>query len=176
MVSLAATSGCSLSLGATGTRVLSSPQSSHVGPSLVAQLRKPRGYEWMLGMEEAILTQPSPSSSSDQWRVAGFFGYSRAPLGGANMFGWEAAVRAGFLRGPSGDEVPYGGLLGLKMAPLIRISADRDPWERDELLDTAWMLVPEIGVNGLFPRFHDASLEVTATLAARLYLGSSVIP
>ena len=170
--------GCSLTLGPTATSVLTQPRSQHLGASVAVQTRLPREYSTIVGIEESLLGQLSPESHSDQWRVAGLLGYSRAPTAGGTGLGWEGAVRAGFFRGSNGNVIPAGGLLGAKLAaPIIRLTAQQDPWERNDLLDKGvLMLVPEFGINTLWSRAQDVQLEVTAMLALRVYLSTTLVP
>src|SRR6185436_14096485 len=104
--------GCAVTLGPAVTGVATSPTSTHIGSNFSASLRKPRDYRWIVGIEHMTLGQLHPPSGADQWRVAGFFGYSEAPGSGGSAFGWEGAARVGIFRGPSGDVVPLGGLAG----------------------------------------------------------------
>ncbi len=170
--------GCSLTLGPTGTSVLTQPRSQHLGATVSAQTRLPREYSTIVGIEESLLGQPSPESHSDQWRVAGLLGYSRAPTAGGTGLGWEGSVRAGFFRGSNANLIPAGGLLGAKVAaPIIRLTARQDPWERNGLLDQGvFMLVPEFGFNTLWSRAQDVQFEVTAMLALRFYLSTTLVP
>jgi hypothetical protein len=168
---------CSLTLGPTGTSVLTQPRSQHLGATFSAQTRLPREYSTIVGIEESLLGQLSPESHSDQWRVAGLLGYSRAPTAGGTSLGWEGAVRAGFFRGSNAAVVPAGGLLGAKFAPIIRLTARQDPWERNDLLDKGvLMLVPEFGFNTLWSRAEDVQFEATAMLALRFYLSTTLVP
>ncbi len=170
--------GCSLTLGPTATSVLTQPRSQHLGASVAVQTRLPREYSTVIGIEESLLGQLSPESRSDQWRVAGLLGYSRAPTAGGTGLGWEGAVRAGFFRGSNGNVIPAGGLLGAKLAaPIIRLTAQQDPWERNDLLDKGvLMLVPEFGINTLWSRAQDVQFEATAMLALRVYLSTTLVP
>lgn len=170
--------GCSLTFGPTGTSVLTQPRSQHLGGTISAQTRLPREYSTIVGIEESLLGQLSPESHSDQWRVAGLLGYSRAPTAGGTGLGWEGALRAGFFRGSSANVIPAGGLLGAKLAaPIIRLTAQQDPWERSDLLDKGvLMLVPEFGINTLWSRAQDVQFEVTAMLALRFYLSTTLVP
>ena len=171
-------SGCSLTLGPTGTSVLTQPRSQHVGATVSTQLRLPREYNTIIGIEESLLGQVSPESRADQWRVAAFGGYSEAPTAGGTALGWEGALRAGFYRGSSAAIVPAGALVGAKLdAPIIRLTPRQDPWQRDNLLDTeVWMLVPEFGLNTLWSRTQDFQLEATVTLALRCYISTTLLP
>ena len=177
-VSAAVLSSCSLTLGPTGTSVITQPRSQHVGGTFTAQTRLPREYSYIIGVEESLLGQASPESRADQWRVAALAGYSRAPTAGGTLFGWEAALRLGFFRGSNGNVIPAGGLFGAKLAfPMIRLTCERDPWERGDLLDTGvWMLVPEFGINSLVSRSQGVQLEATAVLALRFYFSTTLVP
>ena len=170
--------GCSLSLGPTGTTVLTQPRSQHLGATFSTQVRLPREYSTIAGVEESLLGQPSPESRADQWRVALFGGYSKAPTAGGSGIGWEGALRAGFFRGSNGPLVPAGALLGAKFAaPVIRLSQQQEPWERGDLFDKGvWMLVPEVGFNTLWTRAQDFQLEATAMLALRYYISTTLLP
>jgi hypothetical protein len=141
-------------------------------------MRLPRDYRYILGVEESLLGQASPESRADQWRVAALGGYSRAPTAGGTALGWEAALRLGFFRGSNGNVIPAGGLFGAKLAfPMIRLTPERDPWERADLLDTSvWILVPEFGINSLVSRADGVQLEATAILAIRYYFSSTLVP
>jgi hypothetical protein len=171
-------SGCSMTLGPTASAVLTEPRSQHLGASFVSQIRLPREYNTIAGIEEAILGQIHPSSRTDQWRVSALGGYSRAPSSGGSAFGWEGAVRVGYFRGSNGD-VTRGGLLsGVKIAaPIVRISGHKDPWERNDLLDVGTlMLVPEFGMNALWTGWQQPQFEGTAMLALRAYFSTNLLP
>jgi hypothetical protein len=170
--------GCSLTLGPTGTSVLSQPRSQHVGATLSTQMRLPREYSTLVGVEESLLGQLGPDTRADQWRVAAYGGYSKAPTAGGSAFGWEGALRAGFFRGSNGAQIPAGALIGAKLAaPIIRLTFQQDPWERADLFDkNVWMLVPEFGLNTLWSKAQDFQVEATAMLALRVYVSTTVIP
>lgn len=177
LVAVLATS-CSLTLGPAATSVLTQPRSQHVGATVATQMRLPREYSTIIGIEESLLGQVSPETRTDQWRVAAFGGYSRAPTAGGTAFGWEGALRAGFFRGSNAGIVPAGALFGAKLdAPIIRLTPRQDPWERRGVFDTnVWMLVPEFGLNTLWSRAQDFQLEATAMLAVRVYISTTLVP
>lgn len=177
-LSAAVVLGCSLTLGPTATSVLTGPRSQHVGASFSAQTRLPREYSAIAGVEESLLGQVSPETRADQWRVAAYGGYSRAPIAGGSGIGWEGALRLGFFRGSNGNEIPAGALLGAKLAaPIIRLTAQHDPWERNDLADKeVVMLVPEFGLNTLWSSSQEFQLEATAMLAIRVYISTTLVP
>ena len=169
--------GCSLTVGPSGASVLSHPTSQHIGGTIASQVRLPRGYKYTLGIEETLMGQLNPRTSADQWRIAGLLGYSRAPNAGGSAVGWEGALRLGLYRGSDGGLVPLGLLTGAKAAVPIRLTPQRDPWERANLKDAdTFLLVPELGFNALFPELKDVRFEATAMLGVRYYFSTTLLP
>lgn len=166
-----------MTVGVSGTSVVSHPRSQHLGGTLTSQVRLPHGYRTVIGVEESVHGQLDPATTADQWRVAGLLGYSAAPTAGGSLLGWEAALRAGVYRGADAGLVPIGALAGAKLTAPLRISQQHEPWERTNLIDApTFMLVPELGCNVLFPSDRKPEFEATAMLGLRYYFSTTLLP
>jgi hypothetical protein len=174
------TLGCDATLHALGAHTLNEPISTHIGPMFEGRLHLPRGYDWVAGIEAGHLIQAEPRSAVDQWRLGLVGGQNQLahPLG--SRFSAEWTAKLGLFRGSNGSAAPtLGGLYGgFAFAVPLRVSRTKEPWELDELLLTSWMLVPQIGLGARVPelRFPDTTAEITASVALRVNLTSSVLP
>jgi hypothetical protein len=175
VLSAALLGGCTVSLGASGSRAWSAPLSQHAGVTVQGILALPRDYRWVVGLETSTSVQTSPDLQADQWRGGALFGYASLPQP-YERWGWEVLGRAQFMRGSEGTFNRYGGVLGASAAFPMRLSASRDPWEVDELLGVRTYLAPSIGINAVAGSNQSVHPEVTLGLFFRVAITSTLLP
>lgn len=163
LVGATALGGCSLSLGAAGTRAWSAPTSNHVGVTTKGWLALPKEYRYVAGFEASILGQTSPSIASDQWRVGPVGGYSVRPE--TANFGWEVLARAQLMRGSQGTFNGVGFVFGTEAGFPFQFSK-REPWN-EQFSSLRQYIVPSIGLNGVIGNHQSIHPELTLTLAYR---------
>jgi hypothetical protein len=163
--------GCSLSLGAAGTRAWSTPTSSHIGVTTRGWFALPQEYRYVVGFETSIFGQTSPSISSDQWRAGLVGGYSARP---ENIFGWEVLGRAQLMRGSQGTFNGVGFVFGGDLGFPFQFQK-RDP-SNEDFSSVRQYIVPSVGLNGVVGNHQSIHPEVIVTLSYRFEFTVGAVP
>jgi hypothetical protein len=166
--------GCSLSLGAAGTRAWSSPISSHIGVTTRGCFALPQEYRYLVGFETSVFGQTSPSISSDQWRAGIVGGYSARPAP-TEIFGWEVVGRAQLMRGSQGTFNGVGFVFGGDVGFPFQFKK-RDLWNTDDFSSVQQYIVPSVGVNGVVGSHQSIHPEVIVTLSYRFEFTVGAVP
>ena len=165
--------GCSLSLGAAGTRAWSSPTSSHIGFTTRGWFALPQEYRYVVGFETSVFGQTSPSISSDQWRAGLVGGYSARP-DPTGIFGWEVLGRAQLMRGSQGTFNGVGFVFGADFGFPFQFKK-HDP-NVDDFSSVRQYIVPSVGLNGVVGNHQSIHPEVIVTLSYRFEFTVGAVP
>jgi len=166
--------GCSLSLGAAGTRAWSSPTSSHIGFTTRGWFALPQEYRYVVGFETSVFGQTSPSISSDQWRAGPVGGYSARP-DPTGIFGWEVLGRAQLMRGSQGTFNGVGFVFGADVGFPFQFKKP-DPWNAGDFSSVRQYIVPSVGLNGVVGNHQSIHPEVIVTLSYRFEFTVGAVP
>jgi hypothetical protein len=166
--------GCSLSLGAAGTRAWSAPASSHIGVTTRGWLALPQEYRYVVGFETSVFGQTSPSISSDQWRAGLVGGYSARPEL-TEVLGWEVLGRAQLMRGSQGTFNGVGFVFGADVGFPFQIRKP-DPWSAEGFSSVRQYIVPAVGLNGVVGNHQSIHPEVIVTLSYRFEFTVGAVP
>lgn len=157
--------GCSLTVGAAGTRAWGAPPSSHVGATAQGWFALPPEYRYVVGFETSIFGQTSPSVPSDQWRLGVVGGYSGRP-DPSEHFGWEVLGRTQLMRGSQGTFNGVGFVFGADVGFPFQFKT-RDPGSSEGFSSVRQYIVPSVGINGVLGNHQSIHPEVVLTLAYR---------
>ncbi len=169
--------GCTAALGATGSQTLGSAGVSSVGAKAGGRL-----YIWgddgvVIGAEEEVLARTDTGGCCDQWRVRGLLGVANEPMAHESPIGWEAAVHAGLARIPVDMSHATAAMFGLQGALPIRISPRKDAWDADDLIRTAFQIVPDLTLSELVPLVRaGVRADVAVGLSLRMHFYSGALP
>jgi hypothetical protein len=143
-----------------------------------ARLNPVGDRHWAVGIDQRTPV-PAVGPCCEELRTTIFAGPSKIPLRTDSPLGREYGPTLGLAFWPGGDRLGYSLVPGFVAAFPVRISAGHHGWEKDEVVDFSWILVPSLGVGVLVPLNQAARplrAELSVGFSVRLQFYTCLLP
>lgn len=142
--------GCGSYIGVTTQPAVFDAEHWVVGPEVGYRGYAANSQGLILGGSASFLNKPKDECCY-QVRARGEVGYGVCPLLHESHFGFEAALGPTFGNVAVGDQGHFAVGGTATLAVPYRVNRSRDLWQQNAVMESIWLVVPQLGYEMLVP-------------------------